>query len=154
MSIVKKLKAAETKAEALTADLAGAIEAKDAAEAALVDIQATHAAEIEKLQGQIAELTEKHTALEATISETQAQVQTLDAEKAEIQAQAEKLQRALDNPAHIDAAAPGEKPIEGASEGGEQPSLIEQLQSITDPAERRRFYLAHKAEIKAEQKNG
>jgi peptidoglycan hydrolase CwlO-like protein len=157
MSILKQLKNAEARIEELAASIAGKDEALTAAQQAIADrdqqiekLTADHAVEVATLATELASVKE--------LSEAQAgELQKLRDEKTEIEAAAGKLQRAVESdPAFAQAASEGVAAIAGDTPApeGEKRSLIDQMEAITDPQERRAFYLKNKQAIKAEVKKG
>jgi chromosome segregation ATPase len=156
MSIVKDLKNAQTKIEAMQGELAGAFEERDNAKAETERVRAevtekltAHEATIDTLKAEAVAAVQAH---EAAIAEIQGKVDGLAEERDAITAECEKLQRALADPAFVAAGAQGEKPVDGGGDASDGKTLTEQLNAITDPTERAKFYKANRAAIKAESK--
>ena len=158
MSIVKELKGARTKIEAIQADLEAVTAERDALAEQVKALGEDHDAAVAALSATVdAVKADAATAAEAHAAEVAELAKIRDeqaAEIAETKAHAAELTRALEDPGYRIAKAEGTDPVNDGGEagGGQAKSLTQQLESITDPGKRNAFYQAHKAEIKAEAK--
>jgi len=164
MSIVKELKGAHVALEArdkelseAQAELATVRAQLDAAHAALETERAGIAAKVAEAEAAGAKVAD---GLRAEIAARVAELADLNAALLAVQDEAkanadraDKLTRALRDPAYADALAKGEeKPLKGDGVAGHDGdvSLLSRLAAITDPTERARFVRDNRKALKAE----
>ena len=151
MSIVKELKNAEVKIEALQAE-------RDEAVAKVEAMKAEQDASVAELVAKITAFDEVVSGLNATIVEKDAMIadkdqsiEALNVEKAAITDERDKAQKVLERPEFADLFA-GQKAIEDGGEAGNQQvktqaELLEEYGAIEDAGERAAFRDAHRKEL-------
>jgi chromosome segregation ATPase len=152
MSIVKELKSAETKIEALQAEKDAAIaqveQLKTERDASIAEIQA----KLTAADGVIAGLTATVAERDLAIVEKDKAIEALNGEKVAIEAECQKVKQILERPEFADALAVGQKAIDDGGEAGSQQvktqdQWLQEYAKIEDPAERTAFRNAHRKEL-------
>jgi len=120
----------------------------------LAELEAQHLAAVESHVAAIAALTEERDAHLAHTHEQAERIAAIESELAAANDELVQARQALSNPAYVQASAAGGDPVQdndGAIASGK--SLLEQLEAIEEPRQRRAFYLANRDAIKVEQKH-
>lgn len=84
------------------------------------------------------------------IAERDEKIKTLTAERDQAIVRADRAEKALANPGHKEASSAGTNPVPAGEAGGESGALWPQYYAITDPAQRRAFWLANEKALRAE----
>jgi chromosome segregation ATPase len=145
MSLVQKLKELETENAGLKESAATACKAFAEIEVKIDDMLAAHAKEVLEMN---AKFTADSTALNSTIAELTAELSQSKTELEKVNASLKTAEEKLGNPAFVDAAAAGAKPVSDVNsvvECESEKEFCDAYNAEKDPVKRTEMYTAYMA---------